>query len=52
MKMSYGRFAAMIATSTLVMFAPMYSTVLTLDHVEWSQTRAWMALFMACAAHR
>ena len=46
MKMSYGRFAAMIATSTVVMFALMYSTVLTLDHVQWSQTRFWMALFM------
>lgn len=46
MKQSYQRFAAMIATSTVVMFGLMYSTVLQLDHVWWSQTRFWMALFM------
>jgi uncharacterized protein (DUF305 family) len=44
--MSYKRFAAMIATSTVVMFGLMYSTTLQLDHVRWSQTRFWMALFM------
>ena len=46
MKQSYRRFAAMIATSTVVMFGLMYSTVLQFDHVWWSQTRFWMALFM------
>ena len=46
MKMSYRRFAAMIATATAVMFVLMYSTALQLDHVRWSQTRFWMALFM------
>lgn len=46
---SYKRFAAMIATSTVVMFGLMYATVLQLDHVWWSQTRFWMALFMGAA---
>lgn len=44
--MSYGRFGAMIATSTLVMFGLMYLNTYALDHVTWSQTRAWMALLM------
>lgn len=46
MQMSYGRFAAMIATSTLVMYGLMYLNVHALDHVFWSQTRFWMALVM------
>ena len=46
MKMSYVRFAAMIATSTLVMFALMYLNTYVLDHVLFSQTRMWMALLM------
>lgn len=44
--MSYKRFAAMIASSTVAMFGLMYSTALQSDHVWWSQTRFWMALFM------
>ena len=44
--MSYKRFFAMIATSTALMFALMYSTVYTLDHVWWSQTKGYMALYM------
>jgi hypothetical protein len=44
--MSYGRFAAMIATSTIVMFGLMYLNTWALDHVFWSQTRVWMALLM------
>ncbi len=47
--MSYLRFAAMIATSTVVMFVLMYSTVYGLDHVWWSQTKLWMALYMGAA---
>ena len=47
--MSYGRFFAMIATSTVVMFVLMYSNVYALDHVWWSQTRFWMALYMGAA---
>ena len=46
MKGSYARFFAMIATSTALMFVLMYSTVYTLDHVWWSQTKFWMALYM------
>jgi hypothetical protein len=44
--MSYGRFAVMIATSTTVMFGLMYLNTYALDHVEFSQTRLWMALVM------
>jgi uncharacterized protein (DUF305 family) len=44
--MSYSRFAAMIATSTVVMFALMYLNTYALDHVIYSQTRTWMALLM------
>jgi len=39
MKMSYGRFAAMIGTATVIMFG-LYSTVYVLDHVTWSETRS------------
>ena len=49
MHASYGRFAAMIATSTAVMFALMYTTVYRFDHVWWSQTKFWMALYMGAA---
>ncbi len=45
-KGNYGRFAAMIATSTVVMFGLMYLNTYQLDHVYFSQTRAWMALYM------
>lgn len=44
--MSYLRFAAMIITSTLVMYGLMYLNTYSLDHVALSQTRAWMALVM------
>ena len=47
--MSYKRFFAMIITSTVVMFVLMYSTVYTLDHVWWSQTKFWMAIYMGAA---
>lgn len=46
MHMSYWRFAAMIATSTLVMFGVMYLNTYALEHVLWSETRAWMAFVM------
>lgn len=45
----YGRFFAMIATSTLVMYGLMYLNTYALDHVFLSQTRAWMALYMGGA---
>ncbi len=47
--MSYGRFAAMIATSTVVMFGLMYLNTYALDHATFSQTRTWMALLMGAA---
>jgi len=43
---SYGRIAAMIATSTIVMFGLMYLNSYALDHIYYSQTRAWMAVYM------
>jgi uncharacterized protein (DUF305 family) len=46
MNMGYGRFAAMIATSTIMMFGLMYLNTYALDHVEFSQTRMWIALYM------
>lgn len=46
MQMSYWRFAAMIVTSTVVMYGLMYLNTFALEHVFFSQTRAWMALLM------
>jgi uncharacterized protein (DUF305 family) len=47
--MSYTRFAAMIVTSTLVMFGLMYLNTWASDHVFYSQTRTWMAILMGAA---
>lgn len=44
--MSYWRFGAMIATSTVVMYALMYVMTYAFEHVFWSESRAWMALIM------
>lgn len=44
--MSYLRFAAMIITSVVAMYILMYLNTYSLEHVRWSQTRAWMALYM------
>jgi hypothetical protein len=46
MHMSYVRFGAMIATSTVAMFGLMYLNTYAWDHVRWSETRAYMALVM------
>ena len=46
---AYARFAAMIATSTVVMYALMYLNVYRWDHVFLSETRAYMALLMGTA---
>lgn len=46
MQMSYWRFAAMIATSTLIMYGLMYLNTYAIEHVFFSETRAWMALLM------
>lgn len=47
--MQYSRFAAMIATSTVVMFGLMYLNTYALEHVWFSQTRMWMALVMGAS---
>ena len=49
MRGSYGRFLAMIGASTVVMFGLMYLNTYAIDHVEWSETRAYMALVMGAA---
>jgi len=46
---SYARFAAMIATSTVVMYGLMYLNTYQLDHIYFSETRAYMALIMGAA---
>lgn len=43
---AYTRFAAMVAPSTVVMFGLMYLNTYQLDHVFFSETRAYMALVM------
>ncbi len=43
---SYRRFAAMIVTSTAIMFVLMYSLVYQLEHVWFADTRFLMALYM------
>lgn len=48
MKM-YGKFGAMIATSTVVMFGLMYLNTYQADHVFFSETRTYMALIMGAA---
>jgi uncharacterized protein (DUF305 family) len=42
----YLKFGAMIAVSTIVMFVLMYLNTYSVDHVYWSETRAYMALVM------
>lgn len=44
--MTYTKFALMIATSTLAMYGMMYLNTYIFEHIYWSQTRAWMALYM------
>lgn len=44
--MNYSRFAAMIATSTVVMFGLMYLNTYAFAHVRFSETRVYMALLM------
>jgi len=45
----YGRFVAMIATSTVVMFLLTYTNTYAWDHVRWSEERLYMALLMGGA---
>lgn len=44
--MNYTRFFAMILTATVVMLGLMYLNSFALDHVFFSETRAYMALYM------
>lgn len=44
--MSYWRFAAMIATSTIVMFGLMYINTYAFEHLFFSETRGYMAMLM------
>ena len=43
---NYTKFGAMIAISTIVMFGLMYLNTYALDHIFFSETRAYMALVM------
>lgn len=45
----YARFGLMIVTSTVVMFGLMYLNTYALDHVFFSETRAYMALVMGAS---
>lgn len=42
----YARFVVMITVSTLIMFGVMYLNTYQLDHVFFSETRAYMAVLM------
>ncbi len=48
MGMSWGRFAAMIATSTVIMIFLMYQLVYTFDHALFSMNRLIASLVMGC----
>lgn len=45
----YWKFAAMIATSTIVMFGLMYLNTYASDHVWFSETRLYMAFVMGAS---
>lgn len=45
----YWRFGAMIATSAVVMLGLMYLNTYQVDHIYFSETRAYMALVMGAA---
>jgi hypothetical protein len=47
--MSYKTFGAMIAISMIIMYGLMYLNTYELDHIFFSQTRAWMAVIMGAA---
>jgi hypothetical protein len=49
MKNNYLKFAAMIGTSTVVMWILMYLNTYALDHVFFSETRLYMAFVMGAA---
>ncbi|WP_281982846.1 DUF305 domain-containing protein [Thalassorhabdomicrobium marinisediminis] len=43
---SYGRFFAMVGTSTALMFVLMYLNTYAIEHVFWSETRFYMTFVM------
>jgi uncharacterized protein (DUF305 family) len=45
----YLKFFAMIATSTVVMFGLMYLNTYAMEHLFFSETRTYMALYMGAA---
>ena len=45
----YLRFAAMIATSMIVMFVIMYLNTFAIEHARWSETRFYMTFVMGAA---
>lgn len=45
----YVRFAAMVLTSTVVMFALTYTNLYSIDHARFSEERFYMALLMGSA---
>ena len=47
--MSYSRFFAMIIVSTVVMFALMYLNTYAWDHIFFSETRSFAALYMGAS---
>jgi hypothetical protein len=48
MAMSWGRFAGMIGTSTIVMFFLMYQLIYSTDHAMFSMNRLVASLVMGC----
>ena len=46
---SYGKFFAMIGTSTVVMLGLMYLNTYQFSHVRFSETRSYMAIYMGAA---
>lgn len=48
MRMSWGRFAGMIATSTFVMFFLMYQLIYSVEHATFSLNRLIASLVMGC----
>ena len=48
-KSNYWRFAAMIGTSSLIMFILMYFNTFAFEHVRWSETRFYMTFVMGAA---
>ena len=47
--MKYAKFGAMIATSTIAMLILMYLNTYQMDHIFFSETRAYMALVMGAS---